>query len=156
MDILIRKGSSQDLPAAHALICELAAFEKAPQEVINTPELMDTQWKEGAFEFFVAEHSTGVVGLALYFYSYSTWKGRSLYLDDLYVKPEFRNSKTGKKLLDAIVKTGLEKGVSKIHWQVLDWNTDAIRFYEKYGVAMETEWINCKLEEDYLLHYPFE
>ena len=82
--------------------------------------------------------------MALYFYAYYTWVGKCLYLDDLYVKPEFRGKNIGKELLDKIIETAKQENCKKVKWQVLDWNTDAVRFYERYGAKVNGEWMNCE------------
>jgi GNAT superfamily N-acetyltransferase len=146
--INIRYGKKEDLPRVLELIKELAEYEKAPNEVINTVALME---KEGfgenpVYGFFVAENERGIVGLSLYYWRYSTWKGKRLYLEDIIVTESERGSGIGKKLFDRTMEKTLEENCSGMMWQVLDWNEPAINFYKKYGTNLAQEWINCNLE----------
>ena len=147
----IRKGTEADLPAVHALVRELALFEKAPEEVITTPEeyARDAFGDRSFFEFFVAEDpSDGVVGIALFYFGYSTWKGKILYLDDLVITESWRRKGIGSLLLDRLVHFAKENNAKQVRWQVLDWNQPAIKMYQKVGAQLDEEWINCKLELD--------
>jgi len=144
--MIIRKGTEQDFPQILALIKELALFEKAPQEVTNTLEKMQNE--QDLFEFFVAEKDGEIIGMALYFFAYFTWKGKSLYLDDLYVKQEQRGSGVGSKLLRKIFEVAKEHNVDRLRWQVLDWNKPAIELYDKIGATLDKEWINCDFDKD--------
>ena len=99
-----------------------------------------------AFEFFVAEVENKVVGLSLYYYRYSTWKGRCLYLEDLIVTENMRGLGIGKLLFDRTVQHGKDQKCSRMNWQVLDWNTDAIRFYERYHADFDGGWLNGSIE----------
>lgn len=147
MDVLIRKGEEKDLPAVMGLVHELALFEKAPDAVTNTLEKM----KEDAFgahpvmHFKVAELEGKIVGMAVYFVKYSTWKGRGLYLDDLYVQEKYRSLGIGRLLLMAYMEEAKNMKVHQLHWQVLDWNTPAVDFYKKMGASIEQEWWDCKI-----------
>jgi len=143
--MIIRNGTEQDFPQILALIKELALFEKAPQEVTNTVEKMQNE--KDLFEFFVAEKDGEIIGMALYFFAYFTWKGKSLYLDDLYVKQEHRGSGVGSKLLRKIFEVAKEHNVDRLRWQVLDWNEPAIELYDKIGATLDKEWINCDFDK---------
>lgn len=145
--ILIRKGTKQDLPSVLDLINELALFEKAPEQVINTVNDMEKDGfgKNPVFNFYVAELNNTIVGIAVYFIKYSTWKGKGLYLDDLFVTEKFREKGIGKKLFDIIIEEAKNINAKQLHWQVLDWNTPAINFYKKYGATIDAEWLDCKL-----------
>jgi ribosomal protein S18 acetylase RimI-like enzyme len=149
MDIIIRKAEARDVKDIMLLIRELAVFERAPDAVINTDEemLRDGFGENPSFEAFVAElKDTGeVVGVSLYHWAYSTWKGKYMYLDDLYVKEKMRGQSVGKMLLDAFLKDAKDRGANLVKWQVLHWNEPAIKFYEKYGVTFDNEWIDCKI-----------
>ena len=154
MNIVIRKGTKQDLPALLQLIYELAEFEKAPDAVTNTVADME---KDGfgdkpVFEFHVAELNGEIVGVALYFVKYSTWKGKGLYLDDLIVTEKHRGKGIGKLLLDKVIEVARETGAKQLHWQVLDWNTPAIEFYKKLNVSIEAEWLDCKMTEEQIIN----
>ncbi len=146
--IYVRKGTAKDMPAVHALVQELADYEKEPQAVSTTAETFvadgfgETPW----FSCFVAEHpSDGIVGFALYFNKYSTWKGRALYLEDLYVQEKYRQHGIGTLLFKALVAEAKVRQCQRMEWQVLDWNAPAIRFYEKLGADLDATWINGKL-----------
>lgn len=153
----IRRGTENDLPQVLALINELAVYEKAPHEVENTLERMqeDGFGPNAIFGFFVAQLPNGqIAGLALYYYRYSTWKGRSLYLEDLVVTQSQRGKGIGQKLFDAIMWQAQQDDCRLVTWQVLDWNEPAIAFYKKLGAELEDEWINCKLRHAQIQAYP--
>lgn len=145
--LLIRKGTKQDLPSVLDLINELALFEKAPEQVTNTVKDMEEDGfgKNPVFNFYVAELNNKIIGIAVYFIKYSTWKGKGLYLDDLFVTEKFRGKGIGKKLFDIIIEEAKKINAKQLHWQVLDWNTPAIDFYKKYGATIDAEWLDCKL-----------
>ena len=149
MNTIIRKGEEKDIPAVLELIRELALFEKAPQEVTNTETDMkaDGFSDNPAFMMQVAETDQKVVGMAIYFIKYSTWKGKGVYLDDIVVNEKFRRLGIGKLLLNAVIVHSHELGAKQLHWQVLDWNESAIEFYKRYNASFDNEWINCKLNE---------
>ena len=147
----IRPGTSEDMASAHALVMELARYENAPEEVVTSPEIFsqDGFGAHAAFQILVAEQEEmGIMGIALYYFGYSTWKGRMIYLDDLVVTESLRGKGIGGKLFDALVEVAGKAGVSQLRWQVLDWNEPAIRFYQKLGAGMDGEWINCSLSRD--------
>lgn len=156
--VVIREGLITDLPRVFELVKELALFEKAPQEVTNTIGMME---KDGfgpnpVYGFFVAELNTGVVGISLYYWRYSTWKGKRLYLEDIIVTESVRGQGIGKKLFERTMQHALDQQCTGMMWQVLDWNEPAISFYKKYGAKLDGEWINCHLESnqirDHLSH----
>ena len=155
---IIRKGRKQDLGAVLRLVNELADFEKAPDAVTNTIADMETDGfgSKPVFEFYVAETDGEIVGIALYFIKYSTWKGKGLYLDDLIVTERMRGKGIGKKLLDAFLMEAKKAGTKQVHWQVLDWNTPAIEFYKKVGASIEPEWYDCKMTEEQIQNYKSE
>jgi len=141
----IRPATENDFEAILALIKELALFEKAPEKVTNTVAQMKAE--KDFFQAWVAEKNDGeIIGMALFYDVYYTWVGRSLYLDDLYVKEKYRGSGVGKKLLDKVIEIGKQNNCKRIRWQVLDWNTPAMEFYQKIGANLDGEWINCDLE----------
>jgi GNAT superfamily N-acetyltransferase len=151
----IREGKKEDLPQVLELIKELALYEKAPQEVDNTVERMleDGFGNRPVFEFFVAEGENKIVGIALYFYSYSTWKGKCIYLEDLIVTESFRGLGIGKKLFDKIVEKAKAVDARRVSWQVLDWNEPAINFYKSLNAELDPEWINCRLTKELIEKY---
>ncbi len=148
MEYTIRKGEPQDLHAAFQLIMELAIYEKGEHNVTNTPEKMleDGFGQKPVFEFFVVETKSEkpeIVGMALTYIRYSTWRGKCLWLEDLIVTQSHRQKGLGKLLLDAVIQRAIETNMALVVWQVLDWNTPAINFYKKCGAVLEPEWINC-------------
>lgn len=147
MNINIRIATEDDFPSILLLIKELAAFEKAPEKVTNSVEQMKKE-KE-LFRCFVAEtESKEIVGMALYFFAYYTWVGKSLYLDDIYVKESFRKQKIGTALLRKIFNVAREEGCRRVRWQVLHWNQPAIQMYKKCGAEINDEWLNCDFDSD--------
>lgn len=152
---MIRAGKPEDLEAIFDLIMELAIYEKAPEEVDNSVERMleDGFGPEPVFGFFVAEEEGKIIGTAIYYYRYSTWKGKAMYLEDLVVNEAYRGKGYGKKLLDAIVYKAKEVNCKQVRWQVLDWNTPAIEFYKSLGADLDGEWINCTLTEEQIQNY---
>ncbi|MBX2899478.1 MAG: GNAT family N-acetyltransferase [Cyclobacteriaceae bacterium] len=150
----IRIGTKADLPRVFELIVELAVFEKAPHEVTNSVKQMELDGfgANPLFGFFVAEDTAGIHGLALYYYRYSTWKGKRLYLEDIIVTEAMRGRGLGKALFEATMQQALNANCTGMMWQVLDWNKPAITFYEGYGARLDSEWINCHLEAEQINH----
>lgn len=151
MKITIRKGEKRDLPALLGLIKELAEYEKSGDSVTNSLEMLEKDGfgKNAIFSFFVAEVEEKVVGIALYYPKYSTWKGRGIYLDDIVVTESFRRMGVGKLLFDKVIEAAKKEGANLLWWQVLDWNEPAIRFYQKYQAKLEAGWWNgVLLKED--------
>ena len=153
--INIRVAQQQDMKAVLGLITELAIYEKEPEAVIVTEsDLITHGFSEGRFDCFVAEHDDqGVIGMALYYPRYSTWKGPTLHLEDLYVKHEFRQHGVGKQLFDAVVKVAAEQNVGRMEWTVLEWNDPALNFYKKYDASLDPEWHLGTLTREQLAQY---
>lgn len=161
MNIVIRKAERTDLAAVYKLIYELALFEKAPEEVTLTLEQFE---KDGfstnpLYFLYVAEieHPSGVneiAGMALFFFCYSTWKGKILYLDDVIVTEIHRGKGIGNLLIDQVFKFAKDNNANQVRWHVLDWNTPAIEFYKKLGMKLEPEWITCKYTQAQIENYP--
>ena len=148
---IIRVGTKQDLRYVLELIKELALYEKAPDEVTNTVEQMEIDGfgPKPVFGLFVAENEMGIVGISIYYWRYSTWKAKRLYLEDIVVTEKERGSGIGKLLFDRTMQHALDENCSGMMWQVLDWNEPAINFYKKYYSAkMDSDWLNCSLERD--------
>ena len=143
----IRAARLGDETAIHGLISELALYEKAPDEVTNTIEKLRVDlFVDGVCEALVVENeSLEIVGFALYYQSYSTWKGRCLYLEDFYIQPEFRRGGIGSRLFSEVVETAKKWDVKRMDWQVLDWNEPAIEFYKKHQAVLDPEWVNGRL-----------
>ena len=147
----IRQGIKTDVPSLLKLIKELAEFEKAPDEVQVTEESMieDGFGKKPLYEFIVAENEENIiVAAAVYYWRYSTWKGKRLYLEDLIVTEKFRNQGIGKMLFNKLFKIALDENCSGMMWMVLDWNDQAIHFYNRYSPEHDAEWINCSLSRE--------
>lgn len=148
MDYIIRKGIASDMMAVHDLVCELALFEKAPEQVITNPEILvqDGFGDRDNFRVLVAEtNDKEIIAIALYYIAYSTWKGRMVFLDDLVVREHYRGKGIGRKLMNALFEVCKEENVKQMRWQVLDWNVDAIQFYESIGAIVDKEWYTCKM-----------
>jgi GNAT superfamily N-acetyltransferase len=147
MEINIRRAVKEDCPRLLELITELAVYEKAPDDVTVTME----HFVESGFGqhpvwwAFVAEVNGNVEGFALYYIRYSTWKGQTMYLEDIIVTESMRGKKLGKLLFDRLIEEAKEKKWTRIIWQVLDWNETAINFYKKYNASFDAEWVNCSL-----------
>jgi GNAT superfamily N-acetyltransferase len=152
MSFKIRKGKRKDCKAVLDLIRELAIYEKAADEVEITAEQLaeDGFGKQAAYEIFVAESEGKIIGTALFYTKYSTWKGKSIYLEDLIVREEFRGVGAGKALFEAVMQVARERQSGRMEWQVLDWNEPAIGFYRKYGAELDGEWINGKFRREQL------
>jgi|SRR5580698_4937580 GNAT superfamily N-acetyltransferase len=146
MDITIRKAVKEDCPRLLELVQELAAFERAPQEVSVTLEhFIDCGFGEKPLWWaLVAESGNKLVGFALYYIRYSTWKGAAMYLEDILVTESMRGKGLGGLLFDALIKEAKEKKFDRILWQVLEWNEAAISFYKKYNAEFDSEWLNCR------------
>ena len=145
MEITIRKASYEDLAAILSLVKELAAYEKAPEEVWASIQDYQEGFEAGDFEALVVEVHEKIVGTALYYISWSTWKGRMMYLEDFIVKEIYRRFGVGQKLFEAFLTEAKTTKCRLVKWQVLDWNTDAIKFYEKNGAIIEKDWWNGKI-----------
>ncbi|MGE0636297.1 MAG: N-acetyltransferase family protein [Bacteroidia bacterium] len=145
--IQIREGKKEDLPAVLALIKELAEYEKAPHEVEVTLEEMEKHGfsENPVFSFFVAETPSGIVGIALYYIKYSTWKGPCIFLEDLIVTQTQRRKGIGALLFQKMIEKAKEMKAPRLEWQVLEWNQPAINFYKKYNATLDAEWLNGKL-----------
>ncbi len=143
----IREGKPEDVPQILSLVKELAEYEKALHEVINTEEAMlrDGFGENPTYAFFVAESDGAIKGVALHYIRYSTWKGNMLFLEDIVVKEALRGQGIGSALFEACLRLCVEKQYSGMCWQVLDWNEPALHFYRKYNSTLDAEWINGKL-----------
>lgn len=149
MNINLRKANETDLPAVLDLIKELALYEKAPDEVTVTLNDLrnDGFGKNPIYEIILAEVNNEILGMAFYFYAYSTWKGKCIYLEDIIVREAYRGKKIGKLLFEAVIMKCKEVKARRMMWQVLDWNTPAINFYKKYNASLDQSWVNGRLTE---------
>ncbi len=145
----IRKGNPEDMKSVLELIRELAIFEKEPDAVlISEADLVRDGFGENPlFHVFVAEADTEIVGIALYYYRYSTWKGKTIHLEDLIVKEKMRGTGLGSALYSEIMKQGKKDNVRRIEWNVLDWNTPAVNFYENSGAKVLEDWRVVQMDE---------
>ncbi len=155
MDFKIRLATKKDMPQVLDLIQELAEFEKEPNAVLISVEELEREGfgNHPIFNCFVATHKDTIIGIALTYIRYSTWKGKTLHLEDLVVKEAFRGSGLGSKLLDQVIKLGASLKVRRISWEVLDWNTPAINFYENKGATILRDWHLVQMDENSIQNY---
>ncbi len=148
MQASVRKGEKSDISGALKLIKELAEYERQADAVICTEESMlkDGFGENPLFEFFVAEHETEIVGIALYYYKYSTWKGKCLFLEDIVISEQHRQKGIGSQLFLRVMELAKSQNLARMEWQVLDWNESAIEFYKKHKAIIDDEWLNVKYE----------
>jgi GNAT superfamily N-acetyltransferase len=148
MEITIRKAVKEDCPRLLELVQELATYERAPDEVTVTLEhFVESGFGEKPVWWtFVAEVEGKIVGFALYYIRYSTWKGQAMYLEDILITNEMRGKGIGKLLFDRLIEEAKEKKFNRIIWQVLDWNEPAINFYKKYNADIDSGWLNCSID----------
>ncbi|MDX2196386.1 MAG: GNAT family N-acetyltransferase [Cytophagales bacterium] len=151
-DITIRKGEAQDIIQVFELVKDLATYEKLLHEVELTPAemLIDGFGEKPLFEVLVAELNYKIVGISLYYFKYSTWKGKRLFLEDIVVKEELRRMGIGTMLFEATKIRAKELNCNGMNWLVLDWNDPAMDFYKKYGAKFEPEWMLATLSKDKL------
>jgi GNAT superfamily N-acetyltransferase len=155
VDWTIRPGRIEDVPAIHRLIVDLAIYERAESEVVNTIDALsaDGFGPEAIYELEVAEAEGQIVGMALWYVKYSTWKGKCGYLEDLMVAESHRGLGIGKALFDEVARASANRGYLRMEWQVLEWNEAAIGFYKRLGAEMDEEWFNGKLTGEVLSDY---
>lgn len=152
-NIEISKAVPEDLLGIYTLVKELAIYEKEPDEPTNS---FNNFFNEGTCErpfymAYVAKDGVEVVGAAVYYYGYSTWKGKMIYLDDLIVRDSHRRLGIGRLLINELIKEGIVNGVNQLRWHVLDWNIPAIEFYKTLNATLDSSWITVKVEKDNLL-----
>ena len=151
MKIDIRPATIADMPAVHALVRELAVYENAPEQHTATISDYEKDFSDGIFDVQLAvdssntEGSETIVGMIFYYFAYSTWRGRMMYLEDFVVTESYRQYGVGQLLFDQFLAISAEKGCVMTKWQVLDWNTPAVKFYEKNKATIEKEWWNGKI-----------
>lgn len=147
--ITIRRASINDASAILTLIKELATFEKEPEAVVitETDIIRDGFSKNPLFQTIVAEYKEEVIGMALYYYRYSSWKGKTIHLEDLIVKQQHRGTGAGYALYKAVLTQAYQEGVKRVEWVVLDWNKHAISFYEKSGAVVLSDWRLVQMDE---------
>jgi len=153
--MIIRRGTPIDMPSVLSLIKELALFEKEPDAVVVTVDdlVRDGFSENPLFHCFVAEVNDEIIGIALYYYRYSTWKGKTIHLEDLIVREKERGIGAGMALYKEVIKQGEKDGVRRIEWAVLDWNQNAIDFYEKTGAKVLSDWRIVQMDEQGIAAY---
>lgn len=151
----IRKAIPEDIPAMYELICELAIFEKEPDAVEVTPEELYRYGfgTEAFYKCIVAELEDKIVGMALYYFRFSTWKGKALHLEDLIVTQSYRGKGIGQALYDEVLLDARKEQVRRVQWEVLDWNQAAIDFYEKSGASILKDWYLAQMHTEELNNY---
>ena len=154
MQLNLRVAVKEDCPRLLELVHELALFEKAPEEVtVTLKEFEEAGFGEKpVWKTFVAEVEGVIVGFALYYIRYSTWKGCRMYLEDLIVTESWRGKGVGKILFDRLIVEAREMGFNGMTWQVLDWNEPAIKFYKKYEAAIDNGWLNGSLSKEQIMN----
>ena len=154
MDFQIRNATLDDMPFVLELIQELATFEKEPKAVEVNEEDLKRDFKENLFDCLIAENDqNGIMGIALFYNRYSTWKGKTIHLEDLIVKQQFRSLGVGKKLLDQVISIAKKEKLRRVEWVVLDWNKDAVNFYKKVGADVSENWYIVQLDEQGVINY---
>ena len=156
--MIIRKGSKEDVPAILGLIKELAVFEKEPEAVVvTTDELIADGFGENPlFMTFVAEQDSEIIGMALFYYRYSTWKGKTIHLEDLIVKENKRGTGAGSALYKEVLKFAKQEGVRRVEWVVLSWNRHAIDFYERSGATVLQDWLTVQMHEEEITKFTMD
>lgn len=145
LDFQILKAEAEDMEGIFRLVKELAAFEREPDSVITSPEIYLDDWLKGFFDVLVAKYENQIVGIAMYHPAYSSWRGRMIYLDDLIVTELMRGYGIGKALLEGVFEEARKANASICKWQVLDWNKDAIDFYDKLEATYDKGWWNVRV-----------
>lgn len=150
MNFTVREADRADMPAVLELIKDLADFEKEPEAVITTVEILEAEGfgEQPLFHCFVAEREGKIEGMALFYYRFSTWKGRTLHLEDLIVKEASRGTGMGGALFRKVIEFAREKQVKRTEWVVLDWNQHAIDFYERCGADILKDWYTVQMDEE--------
>ncbi len=158
MSIVIRKAKETDCKGMLALIQELADYEKAGDQVAITADILrkDGFGEHPLFQVFVADFNGQIVGMALFYPRYSTWKGKTIHLEDLVVKERFRKHGIGRALFERVVLEAKNFGVGRMEWQVLDWNEPTIAFYKAIESNFDSEWVNCTLSKDQINSFQYK
>ena len=155
MDFIIRRGREKDVAAVHGLITELAIFEKEPNAVEITVDdlLRDGFSSTPKFKLFVAEQENNIIGIALFYERYSTWKGKTIHLEDLIVTQSKQKIGAGKALYTAVLKYAHDNNFNRVAWEVLDWNTNAIEFYKSTGATYLSDWSVVQMNKENLAKF---
>ena len=156
MNMTIRQASPADAKAIYDMIYELAVYEKAPEQVVTTVEEIQASLfaSDSKTEALICEIDSKIAGYAVFFTSYSTWLGRNgIYMEDLYVTPEFRGRGAGKALLKTIAQLAVKRECGRLEWSVLDWNQPANDFFLSIGAQPQGEWVRYRMEGEALTHF---
>lgn len=145
MDITIKKANLQDMSAIYSLVYELAVFEQEPEAINISTKEYEEAFSEKLIDAIVAFDGDQIIGIAVFYMTFSTWKGKCLYLEDFYVQPKYRKYGVGQKLFDAFLCEAKDRGAKLTKWQVLDWNEIGLNFYEKNNAIIEKNWWNGKI-----------
>jgi len=156
MSFRIRKGTKEDLPQVLGLIKELAEYENAPEKVLLTLEMLEEDGfgEKPVYMLIVADNlDSKIIGMALCYFRYSTWRGKTLFLEDIVVTHHARGTGVGTALFEETMRKANKENCQRMSWQVLDWNKPAITFYKKYGATFDGEWLNCDLFKEQLNNF---
>lgn len=155
MSFIIRESKKDDLQAVHDLITELAIFEKEPDAVeITVEDLENDGFSENPkFKLFVAEEESKIIGIALFYERYSTWKGKTIHLEDLIVTKSRQKIGAGKALYTAVLKYAYDNNFNRVAWEVIDWNTNAIDFYKSTGATYLNDWSVVQMNKENLAKF---
>ena len=155
MSFIIREGQEKDVQAVLDLITELAVFEKEPEAVeITVADLLRDGFSDAPkFKLFVAEEENVVIGIALFYERYSTWKGKAIHLEDLMVTESKRKIGAGKALYSAVLKYAYENNFNRVAWEVIDWNINAVNFYKSTGATYLNDWSVVQMDKENLEKY---
>ena len=155
MDFKIRLGEEKDMQSVFDLITELAIFEKEPEAVeITVVDLVKDGFSESPkFKFYVAEQENKIIGIALFYERFSTWKGRTIHLEDLIVTKSKQKIGAGKALYSAVLKYAFDNNFNRVAWEVIDWNEPAVKFYESKGANVMRDWDVVQLDENGIKNY---
>ena len=150
MEFQVRKATKNDMPSVLKLINELAVYEREPDAVeVTVADLeRDGFSDQPLFNCFVAEAEDKIVGMALFYNRYSTWKGKTIHLEDLIVNEDYRGKGIGVQLYKKVMQFALEENIKRVEWVVLDWNTPAVNFYKNTGAIVFSEWDTVQFDQD--------
>ena len=150
MDFQVRKASQEDMPSVLSLIQQLAVYEREPDAVEVTVEDLERDGfgENPLFNCFVAETEGKIIGMALFYFRYSTWKGKTVHLEDLIVNDAYRGHGIGFQIYKKVMEFAAENNLKRVEWVVLDWNAPAINFYKNTGATIFSEWNTVQFDED--------
>lgn len=143
--VILREARIEDIESVMELVKELAIFEKAEKEMVATKKMYLDGFHDKTFEICIAEIDEKVVGMTLYYYGFSTWKGKMLFLEDFVVMDKYRSHGIGQMLFDKLILDAKKENCAMLKWQVLDWNVEAIKFYMRQNAMIDKGWYNGKI-----------